>query len=832
MTKTPKRNWYKEHIEPLLGRLGNWYQAHIEPLLGRLGNCYQAHIEPWLKGLWYLRIPAVVAILSVISFGCVPQTIEVYRVLALNAAEPKLSYADFQTLFSFVFILLLSFSIWYSANILIKYESGNKLCKQEQKEELKCLSNILSFVPIGSLIFGLANAINFLENFIEWILCIVVCLAVYCAYYKLIIECVFSQREPPKKDDVIFFAFIPFLMFWLFTFILIIPENPIKPILITVICLLTLVDILLFLFPGLRENNNKYITFLAVVVAVALVIISYYYLSKPELVTSVLGSISIISISFSGFVIFSSLISYVGYKYNFPILAILLISLTGFSWFDLNDNHRIRQVENPRSQQLMTLEKSFSDWKKARTDDIAKFREAKPKERYPIYIVSAQGGGIFAAYHAASTLSRLQDLCPEFASHVFAISGVSGGSLGAAAFSSLINTELGSVSLDSQKKLNCSGKLHKEVRGKLEQKAHELLNQDFLSPLLAAGLFPDSLQGFLPFPINSLDRARGLEYAFEKAWDSAYPPDSKEQKPNLLKGSYYDHWNPKKSAPALVLNTTVVETGDRLVLSPFKIDLPNLKDISSVACNAKKEDIIDPPLSTAAVLSARFISVTPVGWFNRCDRDEKGKPIQSSSRKSRLADGGYFENSGVSTAVEIGSRLEEFLRKEKEQEKIQVVYLAITDLRPQKIDRGFIELFGGLNEIMSPINALYNSRDARGFSIIDQAKYLTDPASYDPNSIFNSGFKKHYSSQRFRQFYLHNQEFTFKDGEKVISQDEKRLSENGSDKTEFPLGWLLSEPSQEAIKKLVGGSQDCGKDGMKTSNNDCVFESIKEELNY
>ncbi|MEA5603253.1 hypothetical protein, partial [Nostoc sp. UHCC 0252] len=333
--------------------------------------------------------------------------------------------------------------------------------------------------------------------------------------------------------------------------------------------------------------------------------------------------------------------------------------------------------------------------------------------------------------------------------------------------------------------------------------------------------------------------ARGLEYAFEKAWDSAYPPGSKKQKPNLLRGSYYDHWNPKKSAPALVLNTTVVETGDRLVLSPFKIDLPNLKDISSVACKEKKEDIIDPPLSTAAVLSARFISVTPVGWFNRCDKDEKDKIVP---HKSRLADGGYFENSGVSTAFEIGSRLEEFLRKDSEKiaaeakanEKptIKVVYLAITDLPSQKIEKagGFIEIFGGLNEIMSPINALWNSRDARGFSIINQAKYLTDPASSDPNFKSKNLFDKHYSSQRFREFYLHNQEFTFKDGKKVIFQDEKRLSKNGADKTEFPLGWLLSEPSQEAIKKLVGGSQDCGNDSRKTSHNDCVFKSIKDEL--
>ncbi|MEH2231074.1 MAG: hypothetical protein V7K71_15880 [Nostoc sp.] len=359
----------------------------------------------------------------------------------------------------------------------------------------------------------------------------------------------------------------------------------------------------------------------------------------------------------------------------------------------------------------------------------------------------------------------------------------------------------------------------------LEEKAHNLLNQDLLSPLLAAGLFPDFIQRFLPFSINSWDRARGLEYAFEKGWDSTYK-DGK--KPNLLKGSYYDHWKAdgSGSAPALVLNTTVVETGDRLVLSPFKINLPNLKDISMVACKAEDMDF---PLSTAAVLSARFTLVTPVGWFNRCEKNEKGKSIESSSQKSRLADGGYFENSGVSTAVDIGSRLEEFLIKNPEkQSTINVVYLAITDRRSQEIQEA-----GGMNEILSPIKALWNSRDARGLSIIDQAEYLTDAASADAGLTPKNLFEKHYSFQRFRQLYLHNPKFKSQPEGKPLSSI---IFE--SDLVQFPLGWLLSKPSQEAIKQRIGGKQNCKPDLSSTpnrsstsTNNDCVFQSIKEELN-
>ena len=45
---------------------------------------------------------------------------------------------------------------------------------------------------------------------------------------------------------------------------------------------------------------------------------------------------------------------------------------------------------------------------------------------------------MYAAYHPALSLARLTDQCPEFAHHLFGISSVSGGSLGAAVFAELL----------------------------------------------------------------------------------------------------------------------------------------------------------------------------------------------------------------------------------------------------------------------------------------------------------------------------------------------------------------------------------------------------------
>ncbi|MEH1858866.1 MAG: hypothetical protein V7L21_12840 [Nostoc sp.] len=232
--------------------------------------------------------------------------------------------------------------------------------------------------------------------------------------------------------------------------------------------------------------------------------------------------------------------------------------------------------------------------------------------------------------------------------------------------------------IKTQPSLNAQGCSLKQEddgsRGLLEKKAHELLDKDLLSPLLGAGLFSDFVQRFIFIPIKSLDRARGLEYAFEGGWKSEWGN-------NPLADSYYEHWNLDKDAPALVLNTTVVGTGERLLLSPFRFNSPDskfppLNDIRTVACSVN-EAHINFPLSTAAVLSARFPLVTPVGWFNKCN-DANGEPLKNDNKesltyknglKTRLADGGYFENSAFTTARDIGRRLEKILEDKKISDK-------------------------------------------------------------------------------------------------------------------------------------------------------------------
>ena len=73
-----------------------------------------------------------------------------------------------------------------------------------------------------------------------------------------------------------------------------------------------------------------------------------------------------------------------------------------------------------------------------------------------MFLVTAKGGGIRAAYWTAALLTALQDANPEFADHVFAVSGVSGGSVGAGVFAGLLaQSRRGFSSRSPRRPSNC-----------------------------------------------------------------------------------------------------------------------------------------------------------------------------------------------------------------------------------------------------------------------------------------------------------------------------------------------------------------------------------------
>src|SRR5262249_9224241 len=95
--------------------------------------------------------------------------------------------------------------------------------------------------------------------------------------------------------------------------------------------------------------------------------------------------------------------------------------------------------------------------------------------------------------------------------------------------------------------------------------------------------------------------------------------------------------------PTLLLNSTHVETGRRYIATSLLGDSDPQRSPFQDAGDMLDTLQADLPLSTAVHNSARFTYVSPAGHMDRGDGEERG----------RVVDGGYFENSGLTTLGEI-----------------------------------------------------------------------------------------------------------------------------------------------------------------------------------
>jgi len=298
---------------------------------------------------------------------------------------------------------------------------------------------------------------------------------------------------------------------------------------------------------------------------------------------------------------------------HFPVLSILFLTAAVFSVF--NDNHGIRLLSGTKAERF-PLEAFAEQWTQRNPPGAAAVR--------PMIFVAAAGGGIRASQWTTAVLTHLADNHPKFAESVFAISGVSGGSVGAAFYSALL-----------KQNIDCAQAAGKDC---LQSRARDMLSHDFLGPTVSALLFNDLLQRFLPVGILP-DRQKALEQGWERAWSKAFDGGAG------MAEAYSDTWSKPGGAgkwrPLLLLNDTHLETGRKVITSPFPLDPSTFADDVDLIQLLGERDM---PLSAAAGNSARFTYVSPPGtlpydggWFDM--REDNG----------HLLDGGYFDNNGAIT---------------------------------------------------------------------------------------------------------------------------------------------------------------------------------------
>lgn len=225
-------------------------------------------------------------------------------------------------------------------------------------------------------------------------------------------------------------------------------------------------------------------------------------------------------------------------------------------------------------------------------------------------VVCAAGGGIQAGAWTAKVLVELERAFPEeFSRRVRLISSVSGGSAGSLYFNHAYR----------DRKLDLSQDIFgAATRSSLDYAAHGLV-------------YTDLVRSVVP-PLAALRPDRGQ--LLEGAWQRHLSP---QQQAESLNDWRRDVLQGKR--PAHIFNSTIAETGERFIMASVDLASSSARQFSRLY--GPYQRAINP--ATAARLSATFPYVSPVARIDH--------PVRTGLRY-HFADGGYFDNDGVVSAVD------------------------------------------------------------------------------------------------------------------------------------------------------------------------------------
>jgi hypothetical protein len=376
------------------------------------------------------------------------------------------------------------------------------------------------------------------------------------------------------------------------------------------------------------------------------------------------------------------------------------------------DNHRVGRraliAETGGSTDRPTLESAFRLW--------AKGQPVGPNGKRTMVLVAVQGGAARAGYWTAVALAELQTAAAkltgkdgkpvDFGAHMFAISSVSGGSVGSVGYSAMLKTAPQNVrtpTTDSD-----AATLTNDLLG--------FAGRDALGPALAGMLYSDLLYRFLPLPLLP-DRAETLERAWEEAWDA--PDDRTGVAPRTAGtiGAPFLALAPKDGEPwrpLLIVQGASESGGRRMLTSAVKFTCEEVD----------ADDLLDGighdvAASTAILNGARFPWISPGGTFTHqpCTAKE-GDPKSND----HILDGGYFDNAGAETLREMTRAIRNLEGGGEKDLDIVFILIGYDDhdpakrppLPPTSVQAWLSERIASLipNDVFAPMLGLYNGMGA------------------------------------------------------------------------------------------------------------------------
>ncbi len=260
----------------------------------------------------------------------------------------------------------------------------------------------------------------------------------------------------------------------------------------------------------------------------------------------------------------------------------------------------------------------------------------------PLILVAAAGGASRAGYWASAVLRALDERTEcAFGQHVFAMSSVSGGSLGTMAFAAFTAEHPPHRNADGTK-IRCSALFDKRL-----DFDRTFVGKDYLSPAVGSMLFPDLIGQFLPLPASIPDRAAALEIAWEQGWATSHKAVFGSAG-HGLDSDFSTIWQHGLHTPAdpwvplALINGTSVDTGRRIITAPVSLSLG--RDVIAPEDAYDFFQLVDRPIrgSTAILNGARFPLVSPAATLSGHCR-----------RFGAMVDGGYFDNGGIETVRDL-----------------------------------------------------------------------------------------------------------------------------------------------------------------------------------
>ncbi len=458
------------------------------------------------------------------------------------------------------------------------------------------------------------------------------------------------------------------------------------------------------------EDLDKFMKFvshaaiwISVSLSAAIFALSFF---APAFLAQIAPRALIVPFLFGSLVFVGAVLAWLSDRYGLPLLLLAIVLAFGVTSRNIHFNDLRHLPDEPQNVQLRQIEidDAVTKWRAANCDG-----EGCP----PALIVAAEGGASRAAFAAATVLGDLFDHAKDLpdggkgalapARRVFAISGVSGGSFGAATIRTALWEALGQSAPPCKRAprewfLATDAAADRLVAQSWRACLQALVSGDYLTPAFVGLGFRDNLSPPNPFSGATIlqdDRATLLEKAWERHFEWVIRPSHESETETTqnavglrrpfgyVRKALEGH--PGAWLPLLLLNGASVDNGARIIASdlvstekgggprpasrqslyPAAFDLFEMLskpcphgDVDGDSCAdahqgaadlATVRDGPDVRLSTTALLSARFPVVSPAGVIRA-----KG---DSGVNGDRVVDGGYFENAGLTTALDVARAL-------------------------------------------------------------------------------------------------------------------------------------------------------------------------------